>query len=62
MGVMVTRLLIQAYLAEFEKAVVMFEGSVSRVGCGDDGAYLALQARNLQSEVRSLVERMAKYV
>ncbi|CAI7591076.1 unnamed protein product [Penicillium bialowiezense] len=62
MGVMVTRLLIQAYLAEFEKAVLMFEGSVSRVGCGDDGAYLALQARNLQSEVRGLVERMSKHV
>ncbi|KAJ5366990.1 hypothetical protein N7541_000931 [Penicillium brevicompactum] len=62
MGLMVTRLLIQAYLAEFEKAVQMFEGTVSRVGCGDDGAYLALQARTFQSEVRGLVERIAKYI
>lgn len=59
---MVTKLLIQAYLDEFEKAVEVFEGTVSRVGCGDDGAYLALQARNFQMEVRGLVERIAKYI
>lgn len=61
MGMMVTRLLIQAYLAEFDKVVEVFGGTVSRVGFGEDGAYLGLQVRNFQMEVRSLMERIPKY-
>lgn len=61
MGMMVTRLLIRAYLAEFDKVVEVFGGMVSRIGFREDGAYLGLQVRNFQMEVRGLMERIPKY-
>lgn len=57
----VTRLLIQAYLTEFDRVVEVFGGTVNRVGFGEDGAYLGLQARNFQMEVRGLMDRIPKY-
>ncbi|KAJ5488067.1 hypothetical protein N7453_011521 [Penicillium expansum] len=41
--------------------VEVFGGTVNRVGFGEDGAYLGLQARNFQMEVRGLMDRIPKY-
>ncbi|KGO62213.1 hypothetical protein PEX2_012490 [Penicillium expansum] len=41
--------------------VEVFGGTVNRVGFGEDGAYLGLQARNFQMEVRGLMNRIPKY-
>ncbi|OKL56512.1 hypothetical protein UA08_08300 [Talaromyces atroroseus] len=60
-GVTVTRILLQNFLADCEQIITIFKRRVDQFGYkGADGAYLNLQLRNLHLELGRLRERIAK--